>query len=119
MRSAVYAATRADHSSGVRVPPSRLRSMSGTTNITGPPPQGVLEPALGIARHRHAAQAINLDGNLCLAVGPQAKARMVGIDQGGAERQLAREAGHGDRSLRLLKVSTMLRGPIIRSSLLR
>src|SRR5437762_1873835 len=32
MRSAVYAATRADHSSGVSVPPSRLRSMSGTNN---------------------------------------------------------------------------------------
>src|SRR6059058_4573796 len=43
MRSAVYAATKADHSSGVRVPPSRLRSMSGTTNITGPPPHGVLD----------------------------------------------------------------------------
>src|SRR2546425_10966733 len=43
MRSAVYAATRADHSSGVSVPPSRLRSMSGTTNITGPPPHGVFD----------------------------------------------------------------------------
>src|SRR6267378_5031229 len=43
MRSAVYAATRADHSSGVRAPPSRLRSISGTTNIIGPPPYGVLD----------------------------------------------------------------------------
>src|SRR6266699_149432 len=54
MRSAVYAATKADHSSGVRVPPSRLRSMSGTTNITGPPPHGVLAPQQALGHYRAA-----------------------------------------------------------------
>ncbi len=78
-----------------------------------------VEPALGIARHRHAAQPFDLDRHLKLAGSPQAKARMARIDQRGAERQVAREAGHGGRSLRLLTVNTTLRGPIIRSSLLR
>src|SRR5213082_1818365 len=48
MRPSVYAATRADHSSGVRAPPSRLRSMSGTTNITAPLPSGVADARLDV-----------------------------------------------------------------------
>src|SRR6266702_2717591 len=37
MRPAVYSATMADHSSGVSFPPSRLRSIRGTTIIQPPP----------------------------------------------------------------------------------
>src|SRR5881628_2245437 len=51
MRSAVYAATSADHSSGVRAPPSRLRSMSGTTNIIGPLPCGVRDARCRLPAH--------------------------------------------------------------------
>src|SRR5262245_220311 len=42
MRPAVYPATSADHSSGVSAPPSRLRSINGTTNIRQPLPREIL-----------------------------------------------------------------------------
>src|SRR5213592_2124754 len=99
MRSAVYAATRADHSSGVSVPPSRLRSMSGTTNITGPPPHGVFDaqrrvpadlprPARGAGRpgaahgggaHRAGRQRAR---GPRAAAGPGALSRRAGVVRG-------------------------------------
>ena len=53
-----------------------------------------LEPAVSRRRHRHAAQAFDLDRHRRLAGSPQAKARVARIDQRGAERQVAGEGRH-------------------------
>src|SRR2546422_1064617 len=85
-RPAVYAATRADHSSGVRAPPSRLRSISGTTNISGPPPRGDVDARWPVAPHpgvRPARGARTLGGP-----GPR--------DRGAPHRA----RGHGDQGAR-------------------
>src|SRR5438046_42648 len=83
MRSAVYAATRADHSSGVRVPPSRLRSMSGTTNITGPSLHGVFD-----ARRRVPADLPR----------PARGARRPGAAHGGGAHRAGRQRARGPRT---------------------
>src|SRR3989449_7298142 len=105
-RPAVYAATRADHSSGVRAPPSRLRSISGTTNISGPPPRGDVDARWPVAPHpgvRPARGARTLGGP-----GPR--------DRGAPHRA----RGHGDQGARSAdRAAALSRGPGARLDELR
>src|SRR6266705_3344151 len=81
--SALVAAYTADRIPGVRVPPSRLRSMSGTTNITGPPPHGVLD-----ARRRVPADLPR----------PARGARRPGAAHGGGAHRAGRQRARGPRA---------------------
>src|SRR3989442_811415 len=97
-RPGVYAATRADHSAGVRAPPSRLRSISGTTNISGPPPRGDLDARWPVAPHP----------GVCPARRARASGGPGARDHGAPHRA----PGHGEQGPRsALRAAPLSRGP--------